>query len=68
MSIAKEAAEAARDRYLTILSQLPGMERVDIAKIGDDYALAVRFRSDVPQDMPRDLDGVPVVSASAIGA
>ncbi|MBP2291411.1 hypothetical protein [Azospirillum rugosum] len=65
MPVAKEAAEAARDRYLSTLSQLPGMDRVEVAKVDDGYALSVRFRSGVPADLPRDLDGVPVVSESA---
>ena len=65
MPVSKEAAEAARDRYLATLSQLPGMDRVEVAQVGADYALTVKFRSDVPSDLPRDLDGVPVVPQTA---
>jgi len=64
MPVAKEAAEAARDRYLSTLSQLPGMDRVEVAQVDGGYGLSVRFRSSVPPDLPRDLDGVPVVSES----
>lgn len=62
MPVSKEAAEAARDRYLSTLSQLPGMDRVEVAQVGSDYALTVKFKSDVPSSVPRDLDGVPVVA------
>ncbi|WP_448203623.1 hypothetical protein [Azospirillum sp. sgz302134] len=65
MSVTKEAAEAARDRYLSTLSQLPGMNRVDIAQQGDEYALKVKFSPSVPSDLPRELDGVPVIGEAA---
>lgn len=64
MPVPKEAAEAARDRYLAILSGYPGMTRAEVTKLSDDYAIAVNFASGIPDDLPKDLDGVPVIARS----
>ncbi|MGH7485793.1 MAG: hypothetical protein ACREMY_09360 [bacterium] len=62
MAISIDQARQAKDSAKNVLADLPGVVGVGLTKIGDDYALKVNLREELPSGVivPKQIAGVPV--------
>jgi hypothetical protein len=62
MPISLEQARAAKKSAKALLAALPGVVGVGITKVGDDYALKVNLREQLPEGVsaPERIGDVPV--------
>lgn len=62
MAISIDQARNAKESAKTILADLPGVVGVGLTKIGDDYALKINLREELPKgvSVPKEIAGVPV--------
>ena len=62
MAITLEQARSAKESAKALLAALPGVVGVGITKIGEDYALKVNLRVELPKgvSVPERIGDVPV--------
>jgi ABC-type Fe3+ transport system substrate-binding protein len=63
MAISLDQARHAKEAAKSVLADVPGVVGVGLTKIGDDYALKVNLREELPSgvSIPKQVAGVPVV-------
>jgi hypothetical protein len=57
--ITLDAAKAARDKVVGLLSGAPDVTGVGVVRTGDGYGVRVNLRN-TQRTLPREVDGVPV--------
>jgi hypothetical protein len=62
MAISIDQARHAKESAKSVLADVPGVVGVGLTKIGDDYALKVNLREELPSgvSVPKQIAGVPV--------
>ena len=68
MAISIDQARHAKESAKSVLAGVPGVVGVGLTKIGDDYALKVNLREELPGgvSIPKQIAGVPV-SVEVVG-
>jgi hypothetical protein len=68
MAISIDQARHAKELAKIVLADVPGVVGVGLTKIGDDYALKVNLREELPSgvSVPKQIAGVPV-SVEVVG-
>jgi hypothetical protein len=56
-----EDARSAKDAATALLRDLPGFSGLGITRVKDRYALKVLLSEAPPRDLPRSVEGVPLV-------
>ena len=62
MGISIDQARDAKESAKRVLAGVPGIVGVGLTKIGDDYAVKVNVREELPKgvSVPKQIAGVPV--------
>lgn len=62
MPISIEQARAAKDAAKQLLADVPGVVGIGLTKVGEDYALKVNLKAELPEGVavPARIAGVPV--------
>lgn len=63
MAVTIDQARQAKDSAKSMLADVPGIVGLGLTKVGEDYAVKVNLREELPDgvSVPKQIAGVPVL-------